>query len=114
MRFDRDGEELLAAHMDGVLVAIGGLALDPLVPGAMRMRRFDVRPSFRRHGIGRSLVEGLLEHPRRTGHIVVVNAARGSSASGTRLALCRTCVTGTRMSSDCHLRQPRDVPGLSR
>jgi GNAT superfamily N-acetyltransferase len=80
MRFDRDGEELLAAHMNGVLAAIGGLTLDPVVPGALRMRRFYVRPSFRRHGIGRSLVEGLLEHPRRTGRVVMVNAARGSSA----------------------------------
>jgi GNAT superfamily N-acetyltransferase len=52
-RFDHDGEALLGAHVDGVLAGIGGLTLDPVVLGALRMRRFYVRPSFRRHGIGR-------------------------------------------------------------
>lgn len=79
-RFDHDGEALLGAHVDGVLAGIGGLTLDPVVLGALRMRRFYVRPSFRRHGIGRKLVEALLKYPRRDGQVVVVNAARGSSA----------------------------------
>ena len=43
------------------------------------MRRFYVRPSFRKHGIGRKLVGILLEYPRR-GQVVVVNASRGSQA----------------------------------
>jgi GNAT superfamily N-acetyltransferase len=79
-RFDHDGEALLGAHVDGVLAGIGGLTLDPVVLGALRMRRFYVRPSFRKHGIGRKLVEALLKYPRRVGQVVVVNAARGSSA----------------------------------
>lgn len=36
-RFDRPGEALLAAHQAGVLARIGGLTLDPAVPGALRM-----------------------------------------------------------------------------
>jgi GNAT superfamily N-acetyltransferase len=59
-RFDRDGEALLAARLNGVLVGIGGLTIEPVVPGAFRMRRFYVRPAFRRIGVGRRLVTALL------------------------------------------------------
>jgi GNAT superfamily N-acetyltransferase len=79
-RFDRDGEALLAAHVSEMLAAVGGITLDPVLPGTLRVRRFYVRRSFRGYGIGRSLVEALLEYPRRSGRIVVVNAARGSSS----------------------------------
>ena len=79
-RFDRDGEALVGARVDDVLAGIGGLTLDPVVSGALRMRRFYVRPSFRKHGIGRKLVGTLLEYPRRSGQVVVVNASGGSPA----------------------------------
>jgi GNAT superfamily N-acetyltransferase len=79
-RFNRDGEALVGARVDDVLAGIGGLTLDPVVSGALRMRRFYVRPSFRTHGIGRKLVATLLEYPRRVGRIVVVNASSGSPA----------------------------------
>jgi len=79
-RFAREGEALLCAHIDGILAGIGGLTFDPVLSAAMRMRRFYVRPSFRNHGIGRKLVEVLLESPRRDGKVTVVNAAPGSSA----------------------------------
>ena len=59
-RFDRDGEALFAARLNGVLVGIGGLTIEPVVPGALRMRRFYVRPAFRRIGVGRRLVTALL------------------------------------------------------
>jgi GNAT superfamily N-acetyltransferase len=59
-RFDRDGEALLAARLNGVLVGIGGLTIEPVVAGALRMRRFYVRPAFRRIGVGRQLVTALL------------------------------------------------------
>jgi hypothetical protein len=42
-RFNRDGEALVGARVDDVLAGIGGLTLDPVVPGALRMRRFYVR-----------------------------------------------------------------------
>ena len=38
-RFDRDGEALLAARLNRVLVGIGGLTLEPFVPGALHRRR---------------------------------------------------------------------------
>src|SRR5207249_12245186 len=59
-RFERDGETLLDARLNGVLVGVGGLTIEPVVPGALRMRRFYVRPAFRRIGVGRQLVTALL------------------------------------------------------
>ena len=48
--------------------------LDPVVPGALRMRRFYVHPAFRRHGIGRRLAVALLKRPGTAGRSVTVNA----------------------------------------
>jgi len=45
MRFDRHGEALLAARVTGVLAGIGGLTIEPVLAGALHMRRFYVRPS---------------------------------------------------------------------
>lgn len=78
LRFDRDGEALLAAHVTGVLAGIGGLTIEPVLPGALRMRRFYVRPLFRRAGIGRKLATALLERARIIGPLVTVNAAPAS------------------------------------
>jgi GNAT superfamily N-acetyltransferase len=75
MRFDRDGEALLAAYATGVLAGIGGLTIEPVLPRALRMRRFYVRPLFRRAGIGRKLATALLERARIIGVLVTVNAA---------------------------------------
>ncbi len=78
MRFDREGEMLLAARLARDLAGIGGLTVDPAQPGALRMRRFYVRRSSRRNGIGRALAENLLAHARALGRPVTVNAAAGS------------------------------------
>jgi GNAT superfamily N-acetyltransferase len=78
-RFDREGEALLAAQVNGVLAGIGGLTIEPVVPDALRMRRFYVRPPFRRAGVGRKLATTLLEHAVRSGRLVTVNAAPASS-----------------------------------
>ncbi len=77
-RFDREGEALLAARLNGVLAGIGGLTIEPVVPGALRMRRFYVRPRFRRCGVGRKLATALLERTEHTGRLITVNAAAGS------------------------------------
>jgi GNAT superfamily N-acetyltransferase len=74
-RFDREGEALLAAHVNGVLAGIGGLTLEPVVPAALRMRRFYVRLAYRRRGIGRKLATVLLEPAQSAGGLVIVNAA---------------------------------------
>ena len=78
MRFDGDGEALLAAYVTGVLAGIGGLTIEPVLPRALRMRRFYVRALFRRAGIGRTLATALLERARVTGLLVTVNAAPAS------------------------------------
>ena len=44
------------------------------------MRRFYVRPKFRRAGIGRKLAEALLKDPRERGLAVVVNAGPKDAA----------------------------------
>ncbi len=76
-RFNRPGEALLAARVAGTLAGVGGLTLDPVMPGALRMRRFYIRPAFRRSGIARTLATILLEAPCLAGQPVTVNA--GSS-----------------------------------
>ena len=78
-RFDRDGEALLAARLNGVLVGIGGLTIEPVVPDALRMRRFYVRPAFRRIGVGRQLVTALLAGGNGD-RSITVNAAPASIA----------------------------------
>ena len=79
IRFDRDGEALLAARLNGVLVGIGRLTMEPVVPGALRMRRFYVRPAFRRIGVGRQLVTALLAGGNGD-RSITVNAAPASIA----------------------------------
>ena len=74
IRFDRPGEALLAAYSDEILAAIGGITIDPVVPDALRMRRFYVRPAFRRAGIGREIAQALLKIAR-SAPVVTVNAA---------------------------------------
>ena len=80
IRFDRKGEALLAARVNGVLAGIGGLTIDPVVPQAMRMRRFYVRQAYRRGGIGSKLATALLERARGASRLVTVNAAPASAA----------------------------------
>ena len=74
MRFDRPGEALLVSYSEGVLAAIGGITIDPIVPDALRMRRFYVRPAFRRTGIGSEIAQALLERARSV-PVVTLNAA---------------------------------------
>ena len=75
IRFDRPGEALLAAYSDEILAAIGGITIDPVVPDALRMRRFYVRPAFRRAGIGREIALALLEGALQRVRVVTLNAA---------------------------------------
>jgi GNAT superfamily N-acetyltransferase len=79
IRFDREGEALFAAYADDELAAVGGLTIDPALPGTLRMRRFYVREQFRRCGIGRRLAKALLERAAQAGRPVTVNAGPGSA-----------------------------------
>jgi GNAT superfamily N-acetyltransferase len=61
-RYDAPGEKLLvAARPGGDGVAVGGLAWCPNVAGALRVRRFYVSPSARRHGIAREIATRLID-----------------------------------------------------
>jgi len=63
-RFDKPGECLLAVTENDVLVAIGGVNVDPYRPdgATARLRRLYVAKAYRRRGIGEALVSALLEH----------------------------------------------------
>ncbi|MBY5837485.1 GNAT family N-acetyltransferase [Rhizobium leguminosarum] len=73
-RFQRDGERLLGAYADGELAGIGGMTAETAMSGALRMRRFYIRPAMRGRGIGRMLALALLEHARSCCGIVTVHA----------------------------------------
>jgi GNAT superfamily N-acetyltransferase len=73
-RFAATGEALLAAFVDGNLAGVGGLSIDPVCAGALRLRRFYVRPRYRRHRVGRSLAVALMERARGLTDRLVLNA----------------------------------------
>ena len=79
-RLDRDGEALLAAWREDALADVGGITLDPAVPGALRLRRFYVHPCHRRRGAGRALAAALLGQARHPGTPVLVNAGNPTAA----------------------------------
>ena len=65
-RFDAPGEVLLIATIDGVAVGVCGLNVDPYAgrPGDGRVRHLYVLRSHRRLGIGRQLLEAVLDAAR--------------------------------------------------
>jgi GNAT superfamily N-acetyltransferase len=73
-RFGAADEALLAAFVADTLVGVGGMTIDPADKAALRMRRFYVRPAFRRHGIGRHLADALMTKARQATNRVVLNA----------------------------------------
>ena len=81
MRFDHPGEVLLAGHIGGALACMGGLTREPGLPDALRMRRFYVRPGFRRRGAGRQLAAALLGRAAQASRRVTVNAGTADAAA---------------------------------
>ena len=73
-RYDRAGEALLVARIDGALAGIGGLTHDPVVADALRLRRFYVGKRYRRLGVARRLAAALLALPRGDRTLITVNA----------------------------------------
>jgi GNAT superfamily N-acetyltransferase len=94
LRFDQDGEALFAAWVDADLAGIGGLTIDPVLPDALRMRRFYVAKSSRRTGIGRAIAKNLLAQPRASDRPVTVNAAAGSESFWESLGFVRDPADG--------------------
>lgn len=74
VRFDEPDEALLIARCDGTIAGIGGVTIDPFDQTALRMRRFYIRQSFRRHGIAKKLAAALMEDALKTGRALNVNA----------------------------------------
>jgi GNAT superfamily N-acetyltransferase len=62
-RFDQPGEALFAAWVDGILVGVCGLNADPytLDQSVGRVRRLYVLREFRGRGIGRNLVQAVIQ-----------------------------------------------------
>jgi GNAT superfamily N-acetyltransferase len=62
-RFDRPGEALLSAWVDGALVGVCGLNADPYAsdPAIGRVRRLYVLGAFRGRGVGHLLVQAALQ-----------------------------------------------------
>jgi GNAT superfamily N-acetyltransferase len=65
-RFDGPGEVLCGYIDQGLLVAVGGLTLDPFAgrPDMGRIRRVYVKSAWRKRGIGRALVSALVDRAR--------------------------------------------------
>jgi GNAT superfamily N-acetyltransferase len=76
-RFDREAEAPLAARLNGVLAGIGSLTIEPVVPNALHIRRFYVRPAFGHNGVGRNLVMALLAGVSAD-RLITANAAPAS------------------------------------
>ena len=80
-RYDAPGESLLvAARQHGGAVAVGGLSWCPNVAGALRVRRFYVSPTMRRHGLARELATRLIDGARPHTSKVTCNAQASASA----------------------------------
>jgi GNAT superfamily N-acetyltransferase len=59
----------LIANIDGVAVGVGGFRV--LSPGVVELRRMYVRPGARHQGVGRGLLNGLLDLARQLGQTTV-------------------------------------------
>jgi GNAT superfamily N-acetyltransferase len=81
-RFDAPGEAL-CGHLDhGLLVAVGGLNVDPFAgrPDMGRIRRVYVRHAWRNKGVGRALVTALVEQARNHFRCVRLRAENAGAA----------------------------------
>ena len=79
-RFDGPGEALVAAMDGAVLAGMGGMNIDPFVYGALRMRRFYVRPAYRRKGVARAIANALLDRPEIEGRTITLSAPQAEAA----------------------------------
>ncbi|AUW45908.1 N-acetyltransferase [Rhizobium leguminosarum bv. viciae] len=63
-RFERSGEILALATIHDEIAGIGGITQDFVDSSWLRMRRFYVRPAYRRRGVGRQIALYVLEHAK--------------------------------------------------
>jgi len=82
VRFEGDGEALLAAFLAGELAGIGAMTPEPAaLEPARRLRRFYVRPALRRRGVATALASALIHEGFDSVRLLTVNA-RASQAAG--------------------------------
>jgi GNAT superfamily N-acetyltransferase len=81
-RFDRPGEALLAAWADGALAGVCGLSADPYAgdPAIGRVRRLYVLGALRGRGVGRLLVQAVVQAAR--GRFRALRVRTESAAAG--------------------------------
>ncbi|CAN5537782.1 GNAT family N-acetyltransferase [soil metagenome] len=81
-RFNRDGEALLGAVLAGELAGTGGLSVEPAASEpARRVRRFYIRPAFRRQGVARTLASALVQEAHDQVDLLTCNAAASPAAA---------------------------------
>lgn len=81
-RFDRPGETLVAAWLDGGLVGVCGLNVDPYAaaPGVGRVRHLYVLAAHRRHGVGERLVAAIVAAARGPFHTLRLRTTNPAAA----------------------------------
>lgn len=79
-RFDRSGEILLGALLDGRLIGVGGLSRDPWQPDIGRLRHLYVLRDRRGRGVGRLLVSRIVEEARRSFPVIRLRTRAGDAA----------------------------------
>ncbi|AFC31761.1 GCN5-like N-acetyltransferase [Paenibacillus mucilaginosus 3016] len=79
-RFDREGEVLLLVYADGSPAGVCGLNRIPGDAAAGRVRRMYVRRDLRRCGIGRALLQAVMERARP--HFARLELRTDSPAAG--------------------------------
>jgi ribosomal protein S18 acetylase RimI-like enzyme len=82
-RFDQPGEALFGAFVDGQIVGVCGLNRDPYSGDARtgRVRRLYVAPEYRRTGVGRKLMEAVIERACEHFDRLVLRTDNGAAAA---------------------------------
>lgn len=82
VRFEDDGEALLAAFLAGELAGIGAMTPEPAaLEPARRLRRFYVRPALRRRGVATALASALIHEGFDSVRLLTVNARASDAAA---------------------------------
>jgi GNAT superfamily N-acetyltransferase len=82
-RFDAPGEALFVAEVEGEVVGVCGLNIDPYAdsPHIARVRHLYVAPAIRRHGVGSALLETVARQARSAGFERLRTRTYGEAAS---------------------------------
>lgn len=75
-RFDRPGEKLIGAYIDGLIVGVCGLNIDPFTQatGTGRLRHFYVDTGWRNRRVGSGLLSEILKDAGRWFDFINTNA----------------------------------------